>query len=159
MLNHCFDLRAVTVGSDMGMTCFHSKVFIYEQKIYYAFNFCLNFVVIVQNSCKVVSKMFWLEQLKLLLSLVVAKLWTYSKYMFPGKVTLTAKKKENGFFSGLHICLSLTKKGHESSQRAFVAFKMQQWQNMQCDVLPEFPNPFPGIHSDYVLRINTVSLS
>lgn len=159
MLNHCFDLRAVTVGSDMGMTCFHSEVFIYEQKIYYAFNFCLNFVVIVQNSCKVVSKMFWLEQLKLLLSLVVAKLWTYSKYMFPGKVTLTAKKKENGFFSGLHICLSLTKKGHESSQRAFVAFKMQQWQNMQCDVLPEFPNPFPGIHSDYVLRINTVSLS
>lgn len=159
MLNHCFELQAVTVGWDMGMTCFRSKVFIYEQKIYYAFNFCLNFVVIVQKSCKVVSTMFWLEQLKLLLSLVVAKLWTYSKYMFPWKDILTAKKKENGFFCGLRICLSLTKKGHESSQRALAAFKMQQWQNILCNVLPKCPDPFPGIYSDYVLGINTVSPS
>lgn len=135
---------------------FTAKYSYMNKKIYYAFSFCLNFVVIVQKSCKVVSTMFWLEQLKLL---VVAKLWTYSKYMFPWKVTLTAKKKENGFFSGLHICLSLTKKGHESSQRAFAAFKMQQWQNIQGNVLPKFPNPFPGTYSDYLLRINTVSPS
>lgn len=76
------------------------------------------------KSYNVFSMLLWLESLEAAIIFVASKAVNILKIHIPMKSHTDCKKKKNGFFSELHICLSLTKKGHQSLRGLFAVSKM-----------------------------------